>query len=69
MTFKIEVPGKLEKSQYGQLYYAIDSKGRLNLVGNQAPEHVRKRYSFDFDENLAKKYELDQLPRMKEEKA
>lgn len=63
MKFRIKVPGKfINNNLYGASYYAITKDGRLNIVGIDAPDQIKRRYNFLFDEALAAKYELAGLP-------
>lgn len=62
--FSIPLVGKFTTSVvYGKSYYALDKKDQLNLVGIDTPDRIKKRYSFEFDEDTAVKYGIDKLPR------
>ncbi|WP_338231016.1 hypothetical protein [Lactiplantibacillus paraxiangfangensis] len=59
MKFRIKVPGKFVfNNLYGASYYAIAKDGELSIVGIDAPEQIKKRYNFLFDDELASKYGL-----------
>jgi hypothetical protein len=47
---------------YGRTYYALDKKGVLNLVGDEAPYNIRKRYRFDLTDDEIEQHGLSGLP-------
>lgn len=65
--FRVQLPGKFVNLRFGQDYYALDKKHKeLCVVGIEAPDRIAKRYNFEFDEELAKEYGIDELPRVYE---
>ncbi|KRK79481.1 hypothetical protein [Companilactobacillus nodensis] len=65
MKFKVPVPGKFVfNPMYGNSYYALNKKhGELCSVGIDASERITRQYDFEFDEETAKEFEIDKLPR------
>lgn len=62
--FTIPVPGNLSSEVYGKSHYAVTKKnGNLAILGINAPERIKKQYDFWFDDDTAKEYGLDLLPR------
>ncbi|APX72700.1 hypothetical protein M5C72_06205 [Companilactobacillus allii] len=64
--FRVPLPGKFEVDIYGQNYYAFDKSGKLALVGINSSNRIKKRYNFEFDEETAKQFGIDDLPRIYE---
>ena len=58
---RIKVPGDMPLGGYGQMYYAINKRGELALVGDEAPAHIFKQYRLGLTEAEIKQHKLSLL--------